>query len=114
MDKFGWTFFELLMFDWEDRTPHVEVVFDELEQLARTDQEGLIHRVDVLFLHGQMTDITRNVIRRALEQAGPTGLYRERAQFVVYLAMISPDYTCLLYTSPSPRDQRGSRMPSSA
>ena len=24
------------------------------------------------------------------------------------------NYTCLLYTSPSPRDQRGSRMPSSA
>ena len=30
---------------------------------------------------------------------------------------LSPEqilYTCLLYTSPSPRDQRGSRMPSSA
>ena len=26
----------------------------------------------------------------------------------------APDETCLLYTSPSPRDQRGSRMPSSA
>ena len=26
----------------------------------------------------------------------------------------SPAVTCLLYTSPSPRDQRGSRMPSSA
>ena len=25
-----------------------------------------------------------------------------------------PPETCLLYTSPSPRDQRGSRMPSSA
>ena len=25
-----------------------------------------------------------------------------------------PDGICLLYTSPSPRDQRGSRMPSSA
>ena len=25
-----------------------------------------------------------------------------------------PYYVCLLYTSPSPRDQRGSRMPSSA
>ena len=24
------------------------------------------------------------------------------------------DFICLLYTSPSPRDQRGSRMPSSA
>ena len=27
---------------------------------------------------------------------------------------VSVLYTCLLYTSPSPRDQRGSRMPSSA
>ena len=26
----------------------------------------------------------------------------------------SKDIVCLLYTSPSPRDQRGSRMPSSA
>ena len=26
----------------------------------------------------------------------------------------SPDGTCLLYTSPSPRDKRQSRMPSSA
>ena len=28
--------------------------------------------------------------------------------------MLTPDNFCLLYTSPSPRDQRGSRMPSSA
>ena len=28
--------------------------------------------------------------------------------------LIEEIYTCLLYTSPSPRDQRGSRMPSSA
>ena len=28
--------------------------------------------------------------------------------------MIAEDYLCLLYTSPSPRDQRGTRMPSSA
>ena len=30
------------------------------------------------------------------------------------LAAGDPRLTCLLYTSPSPRDQRGSRMPSSA
>ena len=29
----------------------------------------------------------------------------------IYLRVL---YACLLYTSPSPRDQRGSRMPSSA
>ena len=28
--------------------------------------------------------------------------------------LLAPIGTCLLYTSPSPRDQRGSRMPSSA
>ena len=33
-----------------------------------------------------------------------------RAGRIVYVG----DNACLLYTSPSPRDQRGSRMPSSA
>ncbi len=40
------------------------------------------------------------------------------AQFMMILPLssvsIAKFYTCLLYTSPSPRDQRGSRMPSSA
>ena len=31
-----------------------------------------------------------------------------------YTSRVFSTYTCLLYTSPSPRDQRGSRMPSSA
>ena len=31
-----------------------------------------------------------------------------------YDAVFYQDESCLLYTSPSPRDQRGSRMPSSA
>ena len=31
-----------------------------------------------------------------------------------YSDMAAVTYACLLYTSPSPRDQRGSRMPSSA
>ena len=33
--------------------------------------------------------------------------------FVIGVPVVGP-YICLLYTSPSPRDQRGSRMPSSA
>ena len=33
---------------------------------------------------------------------------------IVQLLLEGELYTCLLYTSPSPRDQRGSRMPSSA
>ena len=47
-------------------------------------------------------------------ELGPT----EYQMFDVYLrTAVSVDakgWACLLYTSPSPRDQRGSRMPSSA
>ena len=37
-----------------------------------------------------------------------------RIRLLYQWAEVSPNRTCLLYTSPSPRDQRGSRMPSSA
>ena len=33
---------------------------------------------------------------------------------VLYVVIFATGVACLLYTSPSPRDQRGSRMPSSA
>ena len=32
----------------------------------------------------------------------------------IFNGLVSGSIFCLLYTSPSPRDQRGSRMPSSA
>ena len=43
------------------------------------------------------------------------GLLEEdsRTDKMVDIMLVNPP-TCLLYTSPSPRDQRGSRMPSSA
>ena len=68
-----------------------------------------------LFLHGRM-DLNEkvmsalasngfqkdNIVMASPKQAGEVG---------EYMAML---WICLLYTSPSPRDQRGSRMPSSA
>ena len=39
---------------------------------------------------------------------------KEAEKFKAYLAAFEDPNICLLYTSPSPRDQRGSRMPSSA
>ena len=44
------------------------------------------------------------------DEAGPSLLETLYSQ----LQMTGNAYVCLLYTSPSPRDQRGSRMPSSA
>ena len=37
-----------------------------------------------------------------------------KVEFTLPLATQKYPHVCLLYTSPSPRDQRGSRMPSSA
>ena len=51
---------------------------------------------------------------------GPDGIVDTDDYFVIAVNALgngissSPSNTCLLYTSPSPRDQRGSRMPSSA
>ena len=38
----------------------------------------------------------------------------EHLQFTPYDGSFVGEYTCLLYTSPSPRDRQKSRMPSSA
>ena len=40
--------------------------------------------------------------------------YIENREFITFKDLSPNIYNCLLYTSPSPRDQRGSRMPSSA
>ena len=40
--------------------------------------------------------------------------FQETLQLQLLDAKAGDVITCLLYTSPSPRDQRGSRMPSSA
>ena len=38
----------------------------------------------------------------------------EKGRYTLIFLAPPNDKNCLLYTSPSPRDQRGSRMPSSA
>ena len=58
---------------------------------------------------------TRPFLRTAefLWQEGHTA-HATRDEAIAESQMIHELYACLLYTSPSPRDQRGSRMPSSA
>ena len=59
--------------------------------------EDLLNKM-VIIIDPMMNPDGRDRFAKSLEQ------YRGTA----------PNYDCLLYTSPSPRDQRGSRMPSSA
>ena len=57
----------------------------------------------------------------AMERTGVSDAHRVRQQLQSLLARghrvelhLHPQWTCLLYTSPSPRDRTRSRMPSSA
>ena len=52
---------------------------------------------------------------RTLQATGLRDWARDQSVGVINIGDFNMDYSfCLLYTSPSPRDQRGSRMPSSA
>ena len=72
-----------------------------------------------IYYHGMLGSIT-NVWFTVLRGKSQTkkealaGFYLGAATAVYDDLFDHYDYTCLLYTSPSPRDQRGSRMPSSA
>ena len=55
-------------------------------------------------------------IEKVLEQLKDVTDEKRTAYFICVASLVMPDgrHTCLLYTSPSPRDRQKSRMPSSA
>ena len=84
-----------LMFDFF----HAQIVQGDLETLIVQNSDYFAH-VQISAVHDRgepdIGEINYPYLLSVLQWAGYTG------------------YICLLYTSPSPRDQRGSRMPSSA
>ena len=65
------------------------------------------------FASDQAVSKTREQVLAELAQAQQNGEMLAAGDSGMTLKQINPG-ACLLYTSPSPRDQRGSRMPSSA
>ena len=85
--------------------------FNFLARISRTDLSGTTSARNALT---QITGISHRLASAILRSVGVnefallgslTDQEREKIEDAIY---------CLLYTSPSPRDQRGSRMPSSA
>ena len=78
---------------------------------------GIGHNIQehsvVLIRGGRVKDLPGcryHVVRGTLDAAGVKDRKQSRSKY----GGKKPKSYCLLYTSPSPRDQRGSRMPSSA
>ena len=90
----------------------------EVHGIVRRSSLINTHRIDHIYdrihLHyGDLTD-SGNLIS-LVQKIKPTEVYNLGAMSHVKVSFEMPEYTgCLLYTSPSPRDKRQSRMPSSA
>ena len=87
-------------------------------------RRGILYRVareqgcDAIVLGHHMDDslatFMMNLTHGGRLAAMPGKLLNDAGDVTVLRPLIETAETCLLYTSPSPRDQRGSRMPSSA
>ena len=79
--------------------------------------EGKIRFAGTLEIEGNITgDISADESAKSEVIVREHGMVEGQIQSprVVVNGKVVGDIYCLLYTSPSPRDQRGSRMPSSA
>ena len=118
----------------EQRTVTItdEKLWQALLNVDKTEYKRLSIRLDVHLKNGVISNVVRcgNIIGSArlhstfgaisivIEPKVPASNLVGILEYVRSGNHFSEDiaeaYTCLLYTSPSPRDQRGSRMPSSA
>ena len=88
-------------------TPHVynDTFFDYIDAGARASAKALIAHLKPHLPINSVVDFG---------SGRGAWLAEWQASGVEDVCGLDGDYVCLLYTSPSPRDQRGSRMPSSA
>ena len=91
-------------------TPDGNASFDPMEDMARAST--MLTRGGVL----ACTFCKRcpSVLSKCVNMAPPTLSLQRTFEYCDTSAMIFVVYSCLLYTSPSPRDRQKSRMPSSA
>ena len=74
----------------------------QVVSVTKTDAESLASTSTPQLIPGMQATIT------------PQSASNKILVMICLHAAVGGSYACLLYTSPSPRDQRGSRMPSSA
>ena len=102
--------------DWEIldawREAAAQCGIPKIEEFNRGDNFGNAY-FQMNQLRGERFSGTRAFLRPVLDRPNLTLLTHAHVQRIL-TAEATADRTCLLYTSPSPRDQRGSRMPSSA
>lgn len=89
-----WTIYNAPYYSWETNEPNAVLNIDELKVLAR-DPETLVNRLDLLFTHGNLSERTRGIIKKACYEIIDGDYKDSRVRLALYLIMISPDYNIL-------------------
>ena len=85
----------------------------DIDQVHSTYQEqGFVSQFTVLDTADAA--VHRSTLEKAEAELGPLHYINKIHTVMASAYELATHPTCLLYTSPSPRDQRGPRMPSSA
>jgi len=89
-----WMVWDALWWSWEgeiDDEP-VSLVTANLENLSE-DPENMFHYMDILLTHGQLTEVTKNIIKDATAKIiWGDEIPKDKARLALYLLMISPDF----------------------
>ena len=113
-------------YNMDDLRIYAEFVQDKIENLSQISEarmSGDLERevkinVDLLKMQSlqiSFTDIETAIARENITMSGGELINNGNRRAIRVVGEFSSIHEiCLLYTSPSPRDQRGSRMPSSA
>ena len=91
------------------------IALNRIKERRKQDQGKRWELFDVFPTKKLVTD--PEIVDELKSRVGEDSSFGRRSQWVLFKTGIDPQplvNRCLLYTSPSPRDQRGSRMPSSA
>ena len=80
--------------DFNEDMGWLNVNSDAINDLVE-NPETLFNYLDILVTRGSLTDETRNVLRQTIEES-PTWIENiDKTRLILYLVMISPDYTIL-------------------
>ena len=90
----AWAVYGSVMHSWEEYDPGSYLNIDELRDLAQ-DPETLVNQLDLLMTHGRLSDLTRSIIKTALEGLFEGDYRDDRVRLALYLIMISPDYAII-------------------
>ena len=125
MSKYWFVFFLIILpsivyFLWPHEAKHVQQKHEEPERLTCVETANLKHsQNEVIALRHEITQLKNTIEQQQLELLAFSNKEDKGSRTQSESSINNNDIenvvkTCLLYTSPSPRDLSTSRMPSSA